>query len=211
MYTALTDKQFVSFIERQRPLQDLRERVPDQGTLLRSYADFLQRRFSPDRCTEACTCCGARGDQVRKFTWRAIFHTRSNIISTAIGLLLAMGGHGWTKCSYMAATTYHTFCSRCGFKVWLRQAASEIVDKLCFVLLLCGGGIIGGFGVFAFVLMFSNPNAREIMRLGAGLFLGSIAIWLGIIGKKAARRLPMPKQIQNFIQSPFDLRRSVRT
>src|SRR5512138_1494528 len=142
MNQAITDEQFCTLIERDRSLREYQERVPDRATLLKSYASFIERRFSAAAPTDDCAGCGRQGNEVREFTWRAIFHTNSTALWNAIGFIGALGGHGWTRYNYVDVTTRHAMCSRCSRSLWARRITGLLIEKLCFALLIIAGGTL---------------------------------------------------------------------
>jgi hypothetical protein len=206
MNTAINDEQFGLLVERQRPLKEYRERVPDQATLLTGYADFLQRKFQTAAPEDACAGCGGSGGEVREFTWRAIFHTNKTALWNAIGFIGAVGGHGWTNYNYVDAKTHHALCPGCYRGLCARRVTGLLIEKLCFAGLVIFSGATALLGIVLPLLLFTHAQVGEVLRLGAAFATAAAGLWLSIAGTRFMRRWQVPARLRSFIVHPFRMK-----
>jgi hypothetical protein len=206
MYNVISDDQFGLLIERQRPLKEYRERVPDEAALLTSYADFLQRKFPAASPRDACAGCGGHGNEVRVFTWSALFHTNKTALWNAIGFIGALGGHGWTNYKCVDATTHHALCSGCYRALCARRVTGLLVEKICFAGLVIFSGATALLGIMLPLLLFTHPKAEEIARLAIPFVIAVTGLWLSIAGTRFIRRWQAPARIRSFIKHPFRMK-----
>jgi hypothetical protein len=204
--TAISDDQFGLLVERQRPLKEYRELVPDEATLLTGYADFLQRKFRAAGLDDSCVDCGGQAGAVREFIWRAIFHSHKTAWLSVIGLLGVIGGFGWMNYNYVDARTHHALCPGCYRALCARRVAGLFVEKVCFAGLIISSGATVFLGALFPLLLFLNPKAGEVLRMGAALATASAGLWLSIIGTRLSRGWQIPARIRSFIIHPFHIK-----
>jgi hypothetical protein len=173
---------------------------------LSTHARRMAEEFPVSRKLGRCECCGKENIVPVKLEWRAVYHTSDTLLSTGIGLLLALGGHGLVKHKQLSFLTYHAFCSECFARIRLKKFVGEIVNHANFVLLLVSGSILGGVTIFGLFVLTNHPTSSETWRLiiAIGSSTTAIIAWLFL-----ALKFPdwvVPPALHPIAPRPFQLR-----
>jgi len=185
----------------QRSLEGLTE-------ALHRHAACMERHYACAATGGVCESCGERQSSfAAQLHWSAIYHTGATLLGSLAGAIAAIGiGHGMTFYETVDFSTYHSFCRSCAHKIRLKKALGEVLEKVCFALLLLGLiAFILGAAILPFIVTH-HPHRREILGIGGELGAGLVLILLGWFGGPFFRSWCLAKPLRCIGLRPFFLK-----
>jgi hypothetical protein len=178
----------------------------DRETLLSRYAQYISGIFPADRKVSGCECCRRHSDELTvQFHWRGIYHTAGTFLTTVVGILAAMGGHGILAHRHIDFTTTHGLCNRCYRQIRIRKVVGQALEKLCFALIIVSIIILVPVLVFAPFMLSSGATRREVAVVAIGLGGGAAGLMAGWLGADRIVRWCVPGPLKLISKRPFQL------
>ena len=174
-------------------------------TQLCAHSQRMTEEFPVTRKLSKCECCGQKAVMFAKLNWRAIYHSAGTLISTAIGLLMLIGGHGHFTHKQISFFTHHSFCSRCFWRIRIKKSLGELIGYFSFVLLLLSGGLVVGMGAFGVVIFMNRPASQEIWRFTLIIGGGIVGVVAGILLTLKSPYWVVPPALHPIALKPFQL------
>lgn len=189
------------------PLDDLKPFLPDRKSRIIYYSERVPQLIATNRATTQCECCKQRAvEENVLFHWRAIYHTAGTFIATLIGILMAMGGHGVLPHKRVDFETTHGLCRTCLKQISQRKLLAQLVEKLCFIVLILSLLVFVPMLIFAPVILFSGPiGTREILVSLAAIGGGGALIFASLVFADKASRWHVPNPLRFISKRPFQL------
>jgi len=188
------------------PLGKLKSFGLDLPSALALHADFASREFSAPCLASACEGCGQhQSESTVSFSWKGIFGTAGTVVSTLVGLLVALGGHGFTVHQVIEFQTHHALCRGCHRRArWMRHVG-EWMEHLTFLLLLIGFSLSLFTAIVAAIHIGGRMSPREVTLILVGLAGSSSALASAWFLGKHAPACGVPRQLKFIAKRPFRL------
>ena len=188
------------------PLGKLRSSGLDLPSALALHADFATREFSAPCLASACEGCGQhQSESIVSFSWKGIFHTAGIVVSTLAGLVVALGGHGFTVHQVIEFQTHHALCRGCRRHArWMRHVGG-LMEHLTFLLLLIGFTLSLFTVIVAAIHIGGRMSSREVTLILVGLASSGSALASAWFLGKHAPACGVPRQLKFIAKRPFRL------
>jgi hypothetical protein len=186
------------------PLLLLRHHFIDRRTGLLFYVESMQGRYSLRPSPGPCVQCG-RDDLTSPwgYVWSA--HLETHLRHAWLSALLLPWGlmHLSVVTEDLGFCTAHWFCPRCARRMhWRRLGASWV--KLLSDLVLIASGLVGIIAMTGRLIGAARGHEWTFAYL-----LAIVAFGLGLLGRRGAFRLQVPRALQFLRRRPFYFRKAV--
>ncbi len=174
---------------------------------LQRHASQMQQEFSSAERGSVCeACCDVEGGLRTELHWEAIYHSGATLLSSLVGGMALLGGHGWTAYKKMEFATHHRFCRGCQLKIRVKRHLAELAQHVCFAILLVGVLAFVSSIIFSFFVLRNHPSGRDVLVSVSTFASGIIATLVGWFGASSSRRAAVPKTLRRIARNPFALK-----
>jgi hypothetical protein len=173
---------------------------------LMRHASHMQQEFSLPERRNICEAYGQLNNGfATELYWEGVFHSAKTALSSVVGGLALVAGHGWTHCKKIHFVTRHRFCRTCQYKIRIKRNLAEFAQFLGFATLVLGAVAFVSAVIYFLSVLPNQPSLRVILLSISSFAGGLMAMFVGWYCANCSRRWPVPKALWRIARTPFVL------